>query len=616
MKSVNLTLNDYFRAELHALRKESLLFSEKHPELGRTFGINAREATDPQVELLLQSFAFLSARLHHQVERDKATLPNALLAFLYPHLEAPIPSMLIAQIEVKPDGADFWKEQVFPRGRTITAAAANHLGQNTECRFLTCYDTPLIPLKIESITLEAAAEFAFLNQQPGAKSVLRIRLRPDGVGALHAKEKGPGRLRFFINDAGPSSIALYELLALHLSAIGILPSVSSDDQQPIKLLPPDALNWLGMHDDEAVLNANPHTHPGYRLLQEYFSFPEKFQFFEVTQLDQLNFSMVDQYIDLLLILNTPWDPAFNLSSSSLSLNCVPLVNLYSQRIEPITISHDDYEYHLKGDLKNHRYCEIYAIEELASISKEGVSRQIAPYFAMDQLHAVEKQDYFYLARRQPSSVAQVAGSEMYIAFLDKHFSLGQLTDEVVGGRALCTNRRLPERLMSGSPMYLEGASPAVKSIRALTKPTPYHTTLQLGQRPWSLVSQLALNHLSLDGGPLALSALKDILRLHLGSNQEHGRKQIDAITELRSRTIMRHIGQDGWRGFVRGSGLTMVMDASDFGAGSPVLFCSVLRQFVRMYASVNHLVEVDLETANIKGVQKQWPAMSGVAMVL
>ncbi|HTH74967.1 MAG TPA: type VI secretion system baseplate subunit TssF [Trinickia sp.] len=612
MQRANVTLSDCFREELSALRSESVLFSEKHRELARTLGLNAREATDPQVELLLQSFAFLVARLRHQVELDKARLPDALLAFLYPHLEAPIPSMLIAQIDVKPDGADFSKEQTLARGRMITAATTNHLGQKTECRFQTCYETPLLPLLIDTVVLESALEYAFLGKTSSSQSVLRVRVRPNGIGALQAKGKGPRRLRFYINDAQANAVALYELLALHLSGIAVLPAAAT---QPVRQLPPDTLRWLGMEPDEAALRANAHTHSGYRLLQEYFSFPEKFFFFEIDQLDQLDFSAVNDYFDLILVLDRPFQPMMHFDAASLQLNCVPLVNLFSQRIDPIALSHSDYEYRMTGDLKNHRYCEIHSIEELESISSEGKPRPLAPYFAMDNVRRMEEQDYFYLCRRVPATALHVAGSEMFVSFLDRQFNLSQLTDEVVGGRALCTNRRLPERLMSGSPLHLEGAGPVLR-IRALTKPTPHHTPPQIGNRPWSLVSQLALNHLSLDGGPIALGALKDILRLHVGPNQESGWKQIDAIKALRSRSIARHVGKDAWRGFVRGCELTVVMEPSDIGASSAVLFCSVLRHFLRGYASVNHLVEVALETSSLKGSPKQWRASAGTAIAL
>ncbi|MCP1121201.1 type VI secretion system baseplate subunit TssF [Robbsia andropogonis] len=249
------------------------------------------------------------------------------------------------------------------------------------------------------------------------------------------------------------------------------------------------------------------------------------------------------------------------------------------------------------------------------MSSEGKPRKIAPYFAMDNFSQLDGQDYFYLCRRLPATAPNVTGSETYVSFLDEQFNLGHPNDEVVGGTALCTNRRLPERLMSGSALHLEGGGP-VKRIVALTKPTPHHTPAQIGHRPWSLISQLSLNHLSLDGGTVALAALKDILRLHVGPHREGGWKQIDAITELRSRSIMRHVGRDGWRGFVRGSELTVVMEPIDIGAGSVVLFCSVLRQFLRGYASVNHLIEVALETRNLKGSPKQWLALAGTAIAL
>ncbi|WP_414449368.1 type VI secretion system baseplate subunit TssF [Burkholderia sp. 22PA0099] len=611
MRPATSNLADCFREELASLRTESVLFGEKHHELARTLGLNAREATDPQVELLLQSFAFLAARLRHQIAQDKARLPDTLLSFLYPHLEAPIPSMLIAQIEPKPDGADFSREQVLPRGRMMSASPTNHLGQSTECRFRTCYDTPLLPLRIDTVSFESGHGYESMGGVTASQSVLRIRLRADGVGTLHTKGAGPRRLRFYIDNAQADAIELYESLALHLSGVAVLPSMAGRPRQ----LPPDSLRWLGMEPDEAALTANHHTHPGYRLLQEYFAFPEKFLFFEIGRLDEIDFSAVEDYFDLILVLDMPFQPDWNIGPASLRLNCVPLVNLFSQRIEPIALTHTEYEYHVTGDLKNHRYCEIHSIEMLESISSEGKPRSIAPYFAMDDFRRLEDQDYFYLPRRLPATAQYVAGSEMYVSFLDEHFDLGQLTDEVVGGRALCTNRRLPERLMSGSPLHLEDAGPANR-ILALTKPTPHHTPPQIGNRPWSLISQLSLNHLSLDGGPVALAALKDILRLHVGTQRESGWAQIDAIQALRSRSIMRHVGRDGWRGFVRGVELTVTMDPSDIGAASTVLFCSVLRHFLRGYASVNHLVEVALETRNLKGSHKPWQPSAGTAIAL
>lgn len=610
--SAGVKLKDFYQAELSALRNEAVDFALKYPEAARSLGMgpNKGQAADPQVELLMQSFAFLTGRLQYQMEMDQAALPNALLSLLYPHLEAPVPSMLIAEIAVKPDGANFAKEQVLARGRYMSAPASNELGQKIDCRFRTCYDTPLLPLAVDDIQVLPVSKYAFLSNDTRAQSVLRVRVRAEGAGMLQAS--GPERLRFYINNAEQNAYALYEALALNLTGIGVhVPQQGDEDAPQFRRLPGQTLRWLGFDGAEAILEANPHTHPGYRLLQEYFAFPEKFLFFEV---DKLDLAGARDSFELLFLLDMPADKTLAFTPQVLRLNCVPLVNLFSQRIDPMALDHTQYEYRLQADLENHRHCEIYTLEALESIRPDGSRRPIAPYFAMNDFQRMEQQDYFYIARRERSQAAGVAGSEMYVSFLDEQFDLTQLADEVIGGKALCTNRRLPEKLMAGSRLYLEGAGP-VKDIRVFCRPTPHQIPAQIGARPWALVSQLALNHLSLSDRPEALAALKDILLLHAGPNKKRALKQIDGISAMSCRGVMRHIGRDGWRGFVRGSHVRLEMDRNHFDDASPVLFCSVLRHFFALYATVNTLVEVSLETQDIKGNQ-QWQPLAGARTVL
>lgn len=610
MHAAGTRLSDFYHTELSALRNEAGDFATKHPDAARALGMARGQSSDPQVELLMQSFAYLAARLQYQLRLDEAALPNALLGFLYPHLEAPLPSMLIAELTVKPDGANFAKEQILPRKRYISASASNDLGHKIECRFRTCYDTPLLPLTIQDIKLRPLGDCNFLKQDRRGRSVLQVRVQAQGNGTLAAD--GLQRMRFYIDRMEPHALKVYELLAQNLCGIAV--HVPETEQTPavVKNTPVDALRWLGFAEEEAMLEASPHTHPGYRLLQEYFSFPEKFLFFEVEKLD---FTAAQDHFDLLFLLDTPIDKPLQLTPNVLRLNCVPLVNLFSQRIDPIALDHTEYEYRLQGDLGNHRYCEIYAIEKLESIRPDGSPRPITPYFAMDNFQRMEQQDYFYVTRRERSRAANVAGSEMFVSFLDTAFDMTLPVDEVIGGRALCTNRNLPEQMMAGATMYLEGPGPVTKIV-SLGKPTPHGTPDQIGARPWALVSQLALNHLSLADGPNAIAALKDILRLHAVANKMSGLSQIDAITGLTCRPVMRPMVKDGWRGFVRGSHVQLEMNRSQFNDSNPVLFCSVLRQFFTLYATVNSLIEVSLKTQGIKEEQTQWQPLSGARTVL
>ncbi|HYD80208.1 MAG TPA: type VI secretion system baseplate subunit TssF [Paucimonas sp.] len=598
-------LKSFYDAELSALRHEAADFAAKYPAAAGSLGLGGHKgpSSDPQVELLIQSFAFLTGRLQYQMEQDQAALPNALLSLLYPHLEAPIPSMLVAEIAVKPDGANFAKEQILPRGRYVKATASNDLGRKIDCRFRTCYDTPLLPLHVQDVEVLPAAAYPFVSEQAGVHSVLRVRISEDRVGTLQGG--GPERIRFYIDNTEPHAYQLYEALALNLVGTAVYVP-QPDETAPYDREPQmhrhdrRAFHWLGMGDSEAMLEPGPHTHPGYRLLQEYFAFPEKFLFFDV---EGLCFKCAEGSFDLLFLLDMPIGKGLRLTPQALRLNCVPLANLFLQRIDPLALDHTQYEYHLFGDIDNHKYCEIYALHSLESIRADGSVRPIMPYFAMGDFDEMQKQDYFYIARRERSLGAEIAGGEIYVSFLDHDLDLTRLADEVVGGRALCTNRRLPEKLMTGDLLRLEGPGP-VNELRVLSKPTPHQMPAQIGSRPWQLVSQLALNHLSLSDRPEALSALKEILVLHAGPDKKRAMKQIDGIRRMRARPVMRHAGADGWRGFVRGTHIDLEMDRKNFHDASPVLFCEVLRRFLTLYAAVNSLVEVSLETHDIK-VEKQ-----------
>ncbi|MDB5888601.1 MAG: hypothetical protein JWM03_1473, partial [Rhodocyclales bacterium] len=514
-------LKNIFQHELSSLRDEASEFAQDFPEQATALGIHRGRSQDPHVEMLMQSFAYLTGRLRYQLEVDQALLPNALLADLYPHLEGPLPSMLVAEIDVKVEGLTFSKGVVVSRSRHVMASVPGDDGQPLDCTFRTCNDLMLWPLRITEVTATSPDDYPTLVRGlPEVRSVLRVRLQRLGRETLSQLQ--PRKLRFFINpDSGPAH-TLHALLSAHLQGVAVLENPTTSASAP-RLLADDVLRWCGFDDGEAVLPINQQAHPAYRILQEYFAFPEKFMFFE---LDALTLHEADDFVDLLFLLDTPPDSGMHLNPRTLALNCVPMVNLYSQRIDPLTLDHTRYEYRMTGDMTQHRNCEIYRIEQLQAIRPDGSPRAIAPYFAMDDFRKLETQDYFYFMRRELSQRAGTGGTEMYVSFLDPHFQLTDPADEVVGGSALCTNRRTPERLRVGDKLAIEGAAP-ISAMRVLIRPTAHQVQSLTGTRPWALASQLALNHLSLAGNPQALSALKDLLRLHVGPSSTLGQRAID-----------------------------------------------------------------------------------------
>jgi len=591
-------LKDFYQQELSALRDEASEFAQDHPEQAGRLGIHRGRSQDPQVELLMQSFAYLTGRLRYQLEIDQAQLPNALLADLYPHLAAPLPSMLIAHLQPPPDGIG-----VLERGRSVVGQVPTDGGGSVACRFRTCFETPVWPITVTDVAIVSPEDYPRLSRDPDVRSILRLRLRKQGRTQL--RQMQPKALRFHLNqEAGPAQ-ALHQLLGAHLRGIAVLED--PETRGHLRKLGDDAMRWIGFEQDEAALPGHPKAHPAFRLLQEYFAFPEKFLFFEI---DSMQLEFANDRVDLLFMLDVPPDPALRLTPALVMTNCVPLVNLYPQRIDPLHLDHTRYEYRLTGDIAQHASCEIYALERLQAVRPGASPRELVPYFSMQDFQKIERQDYFYIARREATRRARIGGTELFVSFLDAGFQLTDPADDVIGGSALCTNRRMPERLRVGDQLQIEGAAP-VDAVRVLSRPTAHQTPPMIGARPWLLVSQLSLNHLSLSDGDNAIASLKEILRQHVGPSSTLGHRVIDGIVALQVRPMVRWVGEAGRRGFVQGVEVDVTLEHARFEDCSAVLFCSVLRHFFALYAAVNTIVQVRLHMLNVKGVMKEWPPLAG-----
>lgn len=593
-------MKNYFREELEALRTQAGVFSREHPAIARALGLSDGEARDPQVELLIQAFAFLTGRLRNGMEAYRAVLPNSLLACLYPHLDSPLPSMLVAHLAVKPDGANFAAGVTLERGHQFSAQALDAQGNPVQLRFRSTAPTSLWPLKVTDLQLLPCEASEYPGAPPGVNTALKVTISGDGADRIDTYQ--PRTLRLFLNSAKHKATALYDLLALDLQAVML-----KFDGSVRKVGDADCLHWRGFDDDEAALPTGVATHPGHRLLQEYFAFHEKFLFFDVNGLD---LSGAGSSFELVFLMRTALRKLWVPERAMLQLNCVPLVNLFSTRIDPITLDHTRLEYPLSAESHEQGSCEIVQVEHLQA-SRPGVSpRTLRPYFALSEESQIEGQDYFYLTRREVSRSSTQPGTNSFVSFVDLQFNTLAPADEVVGGRALCSNRRLPDQLRIGSSLQMHVSGP-VGSVTVLTRPTQHQTPVLNGAQPWALVSQLTLNHLSLAGGAKALSALRSVLRLHLGRNVAIGANQINSLAELDAWPIARRMGSDGWRGPVRGIHLRLHFDRDRFEGGSPLLLASVLRYFFGLYAHVNTVTEVSAVTTDRPGFVKQWPPLSG-----
>ena len=278
MQAYGSQLKDFYQRELVTLREDAQAFAQTHPVEAAALGLGNAGTRDPQVEMLMQAFAFLTGRVLYEMEASKAVLANALLADLYPHLAAPLPCMAVAQVQVKPEGAN---GALLERGRQAHATATDDQGNLAVCKFRTTCALPLTPLSVTEAELLQPEAFPPHIQDEATLSALRVRVLRLGDEPIKALKNRS--LRFYIDPRQKNAYYLHELLAVNLRGI----SLSSADDAGITRMQPLHLRWLGFSEEESALPGRPNMHPGHRLLQEYFACPEKFMFFETAALDDL-----------------------------------------------------------------------------------------------------------------------------------------------------------------------------------------------------------------------------------------------------------------------------------------------------------------------------------------
>lgn len=95
-----VAFNKYFQDELAAVRELGKEFAEKNPRLAPFLSVREQ---DPDVERLLEGFAFLTGRLRQKLDDELPELSHSVMSLLWPNFLKPVPSMSI--IQFKPDSS-------------------------------------------------------------------------------------------------------------------------------------------------------------------------------------------------------------------------------------------------------------------------------------------------------------------------------------------------------------------------------------------------------------------------------------------------------------------------------------------------------------------------------
>ncbi len=594
----------YYNRELVYLRKLAGEFAEANPKVAGRLRLSADAVDDPHVARLIEAFAYLNARIRLKLDDDFPELTDALLGTLYPHYLAPIPSMSIAQFQPAPD-----------MDGSFTLSAGAEL--DTEpvagepCRYRTCYPVDLWPIGLETVRLTGLPLVAPQNPRASrAVASLRLTLKclADGVTFT---QLAPDRLRFFLSGQPQQVYPLYELLFSNVVSVALADGVNDPD--PV-ILDPTCIQPVGFASDEGMLPYPARSLPGYRLLTEFFTFPEKFLFFDLVGLSAKTLIEAGERMEVFIYLDRgSSDLERNLGPENLLLGCTPLVNLFRQRAEPIELTQTDFEYRVVPDARRPAALEVYSIDSVRATSPSGEQRTFLPFY--DVKHAADtraRQAFWYPSRRV--SGQRDPGTDVHLSIVDLDFDPAAPADWVLSIETTCVNRDLPGQLpFGGGHPHLkltEGAA-AIAAIRCVTAPTGTLRPSAGNRARWRILSHLTLNHLSLTDDELGPDALREVLRLYDFRDSPETRAIIDGVAGVSHRRTVARAPGHAVTAFCRGLEVTVEFDATAFAGGGVYLLAAVLERFMALYGSINAFTQMVAKIKGRPGILKRWPPRAG-----
>ena len=606
----------YYERELRFIRHMASGFAEKYPEVAGRLLLEPTKCEDPHVERMIEAFAMLTARVHQRLDSDLSEISDSLLGILYPHYLAPVPSATIVQFDVDPDSANV------EGGFAIEQHSLLHSPPvaGVRCSFRTAYPVRVFPIEISEVDFVSPSAIA--GPVPAdTQSALRIRFRSQGGAPISSL--GIDALRFFLDAASGDIHALYELFLR--DPAGLI--VRAGPEAPGDFVLPDRIRSVGFEADEGLLDYPTESFLGYRLLQEYFAFADKFLFVSLEDLASGTRRCEEDRFEVLLLLKESQSQLdVRVTPENLKLNCTPAVNLFPHNADPIRLLHTRVEYPVQPDARAQDAYEVHSIRSVtASGSDEG--RVYHPFYGLRHGSVEDAQGAYWHAMRRPSLRKGDTGTEVFISLVDDEFDPAAPATDLLHLELLCTNRQLPARLPFGDAagdFQLEGR-PGVTRILALRKPSePLPAPIDAASR-WRLISHLSLNHLSLTGNgqgttlredDRALASLQEILRLYDFEDSPVTRQRIAGLVGLRTRSVVRRAGVGSSIGFARGVEAELEFDPNQFTGTGVFLFASVLERFLGLYTSINSFTQTVAKVRQRPGEMKRWPPRAGEIQLL
>ena len=591
-----------FQDELNWLKDSGKGYARRNPRLEKYLG---ESSTDPDVERLIQGFAWMTARVRECVEDELTELTEPLIRMLGASFLRPFPPVTI--MKFSPVQKSITERQMIPRGTYYEAK----LPDGSQCTFRTAADCAVYPLELGHLRLERSRDRSVLELQFATLSGLPLsKIKLDAL-----------RLQFGGEHDVAWMLYLWTNRYVKRAKIRVQRNEPVPDARPTEDVrtidvPLEQIRPGGFATNEALLDLDGPAHfEGYRLLREFYTFQDKFHCVDITGLGRLLRNVEASTFSLVIEYDRPLPADYKIEQDSIQLYCVPAINLFPAKAMPLSIGDETNDHPVTALSETRRRYEIFDITGVTGADSTGDPRDhtgARRYQKYESLtHKVElssaRQAVYY--KHQERTELGEPGWRHSVAFVGHDGKPAVPKDSSIAIDLACFDAEAGE-LPIGAEWERSSKSPSFATFTNITVPTaPVYPPID-GSLNWRLISNLSLNYISLKD-PKAFASIISVYDYQAFSDRQAERameKRAAGIVDLKTTPIDRLFSGRP----VRGLKSTMRMRESNFANdGEMFLFASIIAEFIVLYATTNSFVQLE-----VVGVEKNqtwmWPAKTGL----
>jgi type VI secretion system protein ImpG len=554
-------MQQYFESEMRLLQDAAQEFAETYPEQAGMLNLKALKDRDPYIERLLEGMAYLTAHVKKRIDDGVPDISENILRQICPSLLKRFPSTCVVEFTPK---STLQQLEVVPKGTEIKSKRVGKLG--TQCRFTTCYDTPILPIKLQSIVV---------TEKNSGGCIIELNFR---WNTAHDKSTFDlSELPMYLHADPGLTHSLLHGLTLGTQQVSLKYS-QKNQLHNVVLGGQELICDRFIQTTDSILPNDGNTHPGFSLIQDYFLARERFYFVTLKGLNNFNWNELDDSFSVAIDTQVSLPAGSKLGASNIRLNCALAVNLFKTESEPVKLNAKQMEYSLIADVTQPKEVQIYSIDKVTGFDRTtGNQIEYLPMYEMTSKPSQAKKHYFNETVRDPGT----GSSHTLLQVLPTE----QNSEHVLSCEITATNGYLPRQTMQHGDLCNGGNGfPAFVEASNITRPTQCMPPPDRKYFQWQLVSLLTLKMSSLQ----TTESLQKLLSLFDWSQRSENAKRIDGIQKISLEPTAKVI-----RGvFRQGVEIELQLDEQQYSSISDMfLFGRILHQFFTMYTAINEYVQ-------------------------